>query len=215
MVQITDVGLVVGFAGVLIIVYFIGSYWKHRTLTKYAHWFEEIFSSRANVQFASFGHAGLKVKCEMKDKSDGFRELHFAISLGPRENLMHYPLVSVMGTHDRVTCWGIVEKPVQSNVMIMNATDRKEAQIAENQANMRKLELSDLGAAGYAIFASNREYTTKFLSRASMSSKLKRLRDIELVELDSLSSLVRMVSRLKPEKLRDLTDFFLSIGRAI
>src|SRR2546428_9924254 len=93
---VTDVEVVVALGVVLIVVYVAGSYWKHRTLTGYAHWFEESYRSRAKVQFASYGHAGLKVRGELNDKSDGFRELYFTISLGPRQNLIYYPFVSLI-----------------------------------------------------------------------------------------------------------------------
>ncbi len=215
MVQVTDVEIVVGLGVVLIVVYVIGSYWKHRTLTGYAHWFEDRFSSRGRVQFASHGHAGLRVKCEMTDRSDGYRELHFAISLGARENLMHYPLASIMRDYDRVVFWGIVEKPIRSNLRIMSASDKKQVEYSENQANMRKLDLQDIGGAGYVAYASNREYTTRFLSQAPIAAKLNGSKEIELIELDSTSSIVRVVSQLKKERLLGLTDFFLSIGRAI
>ena len=111
---VTDVEVVVALGVVLIVVYVVGSYWKHRTLTGYAHWFEENYRSRAKVQFASYGHAGLKVKCELNDKSDGFRELYFTISLGARENLMYYPLIPFMHDFDLVTSWGIAEGPVRA-----------------------------------------------------------------------------------------------------
>lgn len=211
---LTDVAVVLALALVLIVVYVIGSYWKHRMLTKYAHWFEERFASRAKVQFASYGHAGLKVKCEMNDKSDGFRELYFTISLGARENLMYYPLVPLTHDSDHVTCWGIVEKPVKSNLRIMNAADRKQIAYSENLANMRKLDASELKDLGYVAYASNREYTSKFFSQASLASRLKEFREIQLIELDMTSSIIRVVSKLRKEKLLALTGFLSTLGRA-
>ncbi len=215
MVQVTDIEIVVALGVVLIVVYVIGSYWKHRTLTRYAHWFEDRFSPRGRVQFASHGHAGLRVKCEMTDRSDGYRELHFAISLGARENLMHYALVSLMRDYDQVVFWGIVEKPIRSNIRIMSASDKKQIEYSDNQANMRRLDLQDIGKVRYVVYASDRFYATGFLSSASVAAKLKGLKDIELIELDNTSSTIRVVSRLKKEKLTGLTDFFLSLGRAV
>jgi len=211
---ITDIEIVITLGVILIIVYVVGSYWKHRTLTSYAHWFEHNYSTRANVQFASYGHAGLKVRCEMKDKSDGFRELYFAISLGARENLMYYPLIPLMHDFDRVSCWGIVEKPVKSNLRIMNADDRKQIAYSEGLANMRKLDAGELNELGYVAYASNREYTSKFFSQASLASKLKEFREIQMIELDMTSSIIRVVSKLRREKLLALTGFMSTLGRA-
>ncbi len=211
---LTDVGVVVLLAVVLIAVYVVGSYWKHRTLTKYAHWFEERFGSRAKVQFASYGHAGLKVKCEMKDRSDGFRELYFTISLGARENLMYYPLVQLTHDSDRVSCWGIVEKPVRSNLRVMSADDKKQIEYSESLANMRKLDVNGLKELGYVAYASDRDYTTRFFSQASLTSRLKEFREIRLIELDMTSSIIRVVSELKGDKLLALTGFISMLGRA-
>src|SRR2546427_7618233 len=156
---VTDVEVVVALGVVLIVVYVAGSYWKHRTLTGYAHWFEESYRSRAKVQFASYGHAGLKVRCEMNDRSDGFREMYFTISLGARENLLYYPLVPLMHDADHVSCWGIVEKPVRSNLRVINADDKKQIVYSESLANMRNLEVSGLKELGHVAYASNRENT--------------------------------------------------------
>src|SRR2546425_9477285 len=198
---LTHVGVVGLHAVVLIVVYFVGSYWKHRMLTRYAHWFEERFASRAKVQFASYGHAGLKVRCEMTDRSDGFREMYFTISLGARENLLYYPLVPLMRDADHVSCWGIVEKPVRSNLRVVNADDKKQIVYSESLANMSKLEVSGLKELGYVTYASNREYTSKFFTAASLTSKLKEFREVHLTELAITPSIVKVVSQLKREKL--------------
>jgi len=212
---VTDVEVVVALGVVLIVVYVVGSYWKHRTLTGYAHWFEENYRSRGKVQFASYGHAGLKVRCEMNDKSDGFRELYFTVSLGARENLMYYPLVPLMHDFDIVTCWGIAEGPVKSNLRLINADDKKQIDYSESLANMKKLDLDELNQLGYVAYASNKEYTSRFFSQASLLSRLKNFREIRLVELDMTSSMIRVVSKLKKEKLPALTGLISALGRAV
>jgi hypothetical protein len=212
---LTDISIVVALGLVLVVVYVLGSYWKHRTLTRYAHWFEEKFSGRAKVQFASYGHAGLRVRCEMNDRSDGFREIYFAISLGARENLMYYPLLPLMHDSDRVSCWGIVEKPVKSNLRVVNVADKKQVAFSESLANMRRLETSELDGLGYVAYASNRDYSSRFLSQAGVASALKGFRETELIELDMTSSMIRLVSRLKEGKLPALTGFVAALGRAV
>jgi len=212
---LTDVSIVLALGVVLVVVYVIGSYWKHRTLTRYAHWFEERYSGRAKVQFASYGHAGLKVKCEMSDRSDGFRELYFTISLGARENLMYYPLLPLMRYSDLVSCWGIVEKPVGSNLRIMSSGDKKEIAYAESLANLRRLDLNELRDLGFVAYTSNRDYTSKFFSQAGLTSKLKEFEDVKLIELDTTSSLIRVVSKLKAERLGALVGFVSTLSRAL
>src|SRR5437870_12755454 len=102
---LTDVEIVAILAVALIITYFIGTYWKHRILKRYAHWFEDKFSRTAKVRYKSFGHAGLRIKCEMNNPSDGYKELEFALSLGARENLVYYPYKLVARDSDKLNCW--------------------------------------------------------------------------------------------------------------
>jgi len=212
---VTDVEVVVALGVVLIIIYIIGSYWKHRTLTRYAHWFESNMKDRARVQFHSFGHAGLRVKCEMQDRSTGYRELYFSLSLGARENLMYYPLFALTNDYDRVSCWGIVEGPVRSKLRLNSLNDKKLTEYSATEPNMRKLNVRGIEESGYIVFASDTEAATKFLERSNMASRLAEFRDIELVELDSMSSLIRVVSKLKEERLPDFVKFVLSLGRAV
>lgn len=212
---VTDVEVVVALGVVLIIVYIIGSYWKHRTLTRYAHWFENNLKDRAHVQFHSFGHAGLRVKCEMQDRSTGFRELYFALSLGARENLMYYPLFMLTNDYDRVNCWGITDGPVRSKLRLNSLNDKRRTESSENEPNMRRLNIKGIEQSGYVVFASDTEAAMKFLERSNMANRLAEFQDIELVELDSMSSLIRVVSKLRREKLPDLVKFVLSLGRAV
>jgi len=212
---ITDVEIVVLLAIVLIITYVAGSYWKHRTLTRLAHWFEDRYSTVAKVQFKRFGHAGLWVKCEMKDRTSGFREVYFTLSLGARENLLYYPLAKVTDNLDRVNCWGISEKPVKPNLLVFRSGDKKRVQDAEGRANVGEVPSKEIGELGYVAYASDRQSATQFISRSSLANKLRQLGSIELVELDSLSSLVRSVSRLDGARLGEFCDFVLGLGRAV
>jgi len=151
----------------------------------------------------------------MKVKSAGFKELCFTISLGSRENLMYYPLVTLVHDFDRVTCWGIVERPVKSNLRLMSADDKKQIAYSESLANMKKLDIGELNPLGYVAYASNREYTSRFFSQASLVSRLKDFREIRLIELDMTSSLIRVVSKLKKERLPALTGLISALGRAV
>lgn len=211
---ITDVEVVVMFGVALIIVYFAGSYWKHRRLTWHAHWFEERFKTIAHVQFRSYGHAGLKVRCEMKEGTTAYRELHFTISLGARENLMYYALAELMDNRDRVNCWGVVDKPIKSNMVVARAKDRSKVAETEARANMNKMNPAELERLGFVVYASNREYASRFLAQAALASNLGSFGEVELVELDMLSSMIRIVSLLKTERLGELTDFVLMMGKA-
>jgi hypothetical protein len=215
LVEISDVEVVTAFAIVLIVVYVIGSYWKHKTLTWHAHWFEDRFSPMARVQFQSYGHAGLRVKCDMKDGSTGYRELHFAVSLGARENLMYFPLARLTDNLDRINCWGIVSQPIRANLVVISAKDKKRIEDAESRANMGVVDLREFEGSDYLVYSSDRDYATRFLSRTGISRRLRELGEVELLELDSLSSIVRTMWRLKPDRLKEMTDFVLTLGRAV
>jgi hypothetical protein len=211
---VTDVEIVVGLGVVLIIVYLAGSYWKHKKLTQYAHWFEDRFGKRAKVKFRGYGHAGLKIKCEMNDKSDGFRELYFALSLGARENLMYYPLAPLFKDHDKINCWGVVDRPIRSNLKLVRADDKKQVEHAESMANATKLNNGKLADLGYVAYATNSDYANRFLSQAGVASRLKEFNEVSLIELDITSSLIRIVARLREQQLPDFCGFVLSLGRA-
>jgi len=124
---LTDVEIVAILAVALIITYFIGTYWKHRILKRYAHWFEDKFSRTAKVRYKSFGHAGLRIKCEMNNPSDGYKELEFALSLGARENLVYYPYKLVARDSDKLNCWATLTDPVKFQVEITR--QRKKAKL--------------------------------------------------------------------------------------
>lgn len=212
---VTDVEVVVILAIALMVTYVIGSYWKHRTLTRLAHWFEDRFKRVARVQFRKFGHAGLWVKCEMKDRTSGFREVYFTLSLGARENLLYYPLAKVTDNLDRVNCWGISERAVKPSLLIFRPGDKKRMREAESRANMREISSKEIEDLGYVAYASDSQSATLFLARASLGSRLKDLGAVEAVELDPLSSLVRTISRLDNERLGEFCDFMFSLGRAV
>jgi hypothetical protein len=214
MFQITDVEVVVILVIVLILVYFAGSYWNHRKLTSQAHWFEDRFSKIARVQFAKQGNAGLSIKCEMKDKTHGYNSLFFSIGLAARENLMYYPLRGIMDNKDRVNCWGVVYKPIKSNLVIARSIDKKRIAAAEERVNLSRMNLKEFDDPGFVVYASNSEYASRFIEQTSMASNLAKFEEVELVELDMLSSVIRTVSILKTEKLGELIDFVLLMGRA-
>ncbi len=211
--MITDIEIVVLLGVILIVVYVIGSYWKHRKLTWHAHWFEDKFGKIARVQFAAQGHAGLRMRCEMNDKTSGYRELFFSVGLGARENLLYYPLRNLMDNRDRVSCWGVVDKPIGSNLVITRIRDKKRISEVEGKANMVRMKQNELEGLGYAVYSSNGEYASRFINHSSMASNLARFAEVELVELDMLSSTIRTVSMLKTEKLSELVDFVLLMGR--
>lgn len=212
---LSDLEIVVIIGVVLVVVYFIGSYWKHKKLTKYAHWFEDRFRDKARVKFRSFGHAGLGIKLEMKDRSDGFKEVYFTLSMGARENLMHYPLIFLTRGFDKISFWGVLEKPVKMNMSIVSSWNKGEIRKTEERSNIRKLSSEELDRIGYFLYASNTEAAKSFISRSKITERLKELKYVELVETDMTSSLVRVVSRLREESLTDLLSFLFYLGRVL
>jgi hypothetical protein len=210
---LNELEIVIIIGAVLIIVYFIGSYWKHRKLTKYAHIFEEKLNNKAKVQFKSYGHAGLGIRLEMKDRTIGFREVYLALSMGARENLMHYPLLALTKGYDRISFWGILEKPLRINIRIMDARKKSYIKQAEEKANLRRVTSEELDRIGYVAYSSNSELARPFLGK--IVSALRELRDVELIETDMTSSLIKIVSRLKEEAVFDLLNFLFYLGRTL
>ncbi len=210
----TDIMALVILATVMIAFYFAGTYWKHRTLTNYAHWFEEELSSRARVKFASHGHAGLKVKCEIRDSGAALREMHFALSLGARENLMYYPFALITGESDSLTCWAILHRPIQSNLRIVKRSNRKAVTESENSPNLTPVETDRLQEAGYIMYATDRNYAIELLSRVSIPEKLKETEDVQFIEFDKLSSKLHITAKLRMQSLPQLVNLMFVLGKS-
>ncbi len=210
----TDIEALVIIAAALIVVYVAGTYWKHRTLTKYAHWFEEKLSSRAKVKFASHGHAGLRVRCEVRDTEGALREMHFALSLGARENLIYYPYALFTRDSDKLVCWAVLQRPIQSNLRIVKRSNRKTVDVLENTPNLTAVGTERLEELGYVMYASDRNYALDFISRAAISERLKNAKDVESIELDRLSSILRVAAKLREESLPELVSLMFVLGKS-
>ena len=185
----TDLEALIIIAIVLIVVYIVGTYWKHRTLTRYAHWFDENFSKKGKVKFASHGHAGLRIKYEGKDRAE-MREMDFALTLGARENLIYYPYSIFSHDYDKLSCWALLSRPIRSNLKIMRRTNRKSIEEVEDTPRLSAVGLDELEQLGYVMYATDREYALELASKASIPTRLKNSKSVEFIEFDRLSSQV-------------------------
>jgi hypothetical protein len=209
----TDLEALVIIAIVLIVVYIVGTYWKHRTLTRYAHWFEENLSKKGKVKFASHGHAGLRIKYEGKDRAE-MREMDFALTLGARENLIYYPYSIFTRDFDKLSCWALLSRPIRSNLKIMRRTNRKTIEEVENTPRLSAVGLDELEQLGYVMYATDREYARELASKASIATRLKNAKNIELIEFDRLSSRLHLVGKLSKESLPELVNFMFVLGNS-
>jgi len=210
---VTDVETIAILAAALTIVYVAGTYWKHRTLMNYAHWFQDNLSNDGRVQFASHGHAGLMVKCQAKNSS--LTELHFALSLGARENLIYYPLAPFTRDFDRIDCWAVLRKPIESSLRIMKRTDRKGITIAEKSPTLTSVESNALQKLGYVMFASNSTSALAVVSKASMPTRLGASANFESIEIDNVSSKMHLVAKLEKKTLPQLVGFMFELGNSL
>ena len=211
----TDLEALIIIAVVLIIVYLVGTYWKHRILTRYAYWFEENLSKKGKVKFASHGHAGLRIKYEGKDRSGVLQEMHFALSLGARENLIYYPYSIVTHDHDRLTCWALLDRPIRSNLMIMRRRNKKMVEESENMPRFSAVRLDELEKSGYVMYATDHEYALELASSMSIPTRLEDSKsDIESIEFDRLSSKLHLVGKLSKKSLPELVNFMFALGNS-
>lgn len=209
----TDLGALIIIAIVLIVVYIVGTYWKHRTLTRYAHWFDENLSKKGKVKFASHGHAGLRIKYEGKDRTE-MREMDFALTLGARENLIYYPYSIFSHDFDKLSCWALLSRPIRSNLKIMRRTNRKTIEEVENTPRLSAVGLDELEQLGYVMYATDREYARELASKASIATRLKNSKSVELIEFDRLSSRLHLVGKLNKESLPELVNFMFVLGNS-
>jgi hypothetical protein len=210
----TDLEALIIIAVVLIVVYIVGTYWKHRTLTGYAHWFDENLSKKGKVKFASHGHAGLKIKYEGKDRAADLREMYFALTLGARENLVYYPYSIFSHEYDRLTCWAPLHRPIHSNIRIMKRTNKKMIVESEDTPRLSMVQLDELEELGYVMYATDREYALELALKASIPTRLKKCKNIEFIEFDRLSSKLHLVSKLSKESLPEALDFIFALGNS-
>src|SRR5208282_1418919 len=209
----TDLGALIIIAIVLIVVYIVGTYWKHRTLTRYAHWFDENLSKKGKVKFASHGHAGLRIKYEGKDRTE-MREMDFALTLGARENLIYYPYSIFSHDFDKLSCWALLSRPIRSNLKIMRRTNRKSIEEVENTPRLSAVGLDELEQLGYVMYATDREYARELASKASIATRLKNSKSVELIEFDRLSSRLHLIGKLNKESLPELVNFMFVLGNS-
>ena len=209
----SDVEVVALLATLLVAAYFIGTYWKHRTLTNYAHWFEERFSRRAAVKYKSFGHAGLRIKCEMNSTTDGFKDLEFAVTLGARENLIYYPYAVITKDFDKLICWGSLSEPVKFRVTI--AKRKRKMALTWDTAGLEEVKIPYLQELGYAVYSTGPEYATQFVRRTGAAAILKDLGSVELLELKQDPSRLHVATRLRKDQLPRLMDFLSLLGRSV
>jgi len=210
---VTDVEIVAILAVALIITYFIGTYWKHRTLTKYAHWFEDRFSKRAKVRYKSFGHAGLRIKCEMNNASDGYSDLEFALSLGARENLIYYPYSVVARDFDRLNCWASLTKTPRFRVLLTRKGEKIPAdweRIGAEQTTMPEIE-----NVGYVVFSTGSQYAIEFLRRLNIQSKSEALTTVQFLVLEFQPPRLHLTARLHRDGLSGLIDLIGFAARAV
>lgn len=211
---LTDVEIVIILAVILILVYVAGSYWKHRTLKKLAVWFEEKFTKTAKVKYASYGHAGLRIRCEMNDSASGFKEMHFALSLGARENLMYYPLRLIAHIPDRIDGWGTLVTPIRTDMRIMKLGDKKRITESENYG-LREVGLQSLENSGYVAYASNILQVRELLSKGDLISKMKGWSELVFLELTQESSILHVAAKLHHGVLDKFVNFLYFMGKTV
>ena len=209
----SDIEIVAALATVLVVVYFLGTYWKHRTLRRYAHWFDERFSRKAKVKYASFGHAGLRIKCEMNSSSDGFKELEFALTLGARENLIYYPYRVVTRDFDKLNCWAALTDPVKFQVEITR--QRKKVKVTWDTAGIEEVKNPQLEELGYRVYSTGPDFANQLVERIGVIARLKELSNVESLELQEEPSRIHLVARLDMDDLAKVIDLISLVGRSI
>jgi len=210
---VSDVEIVAVLAVLFFIVYFLGTYWKHKALQRYAHWFEERFSRKAKVKYASFGHAGLRIKCEMNSSSDGFKELEFALTLGARENLIYYPYRVVTRDFDKLNCWATLTEPVKFQVEITR--QRKKTKVTWDTAGIEEVKIPQLAELGYRVYSTGVDFTNELVKQSGVAARLKDLVNVESLELQEEPSRIHLVARLHMDDLAKLIDLISLVGRSI
>jgi len=213
LVFVSDIEIVAALATILVVVYFLGTYWKHRILRRYAHWFDERFSRKAKVKYASFGHAGLRIKCEMNSSSDGFKELEFALTLGARENLIYYPYRVVTKDFDKLNCWATLTDPVKFQVEITR--QRKKVKVTWDTAGIEEVKIPQLAELGYRVYSTGADFANQLVERSGVVTKLKDLANVESLELQEEPSRLHLVARLDMDDLAKVIDLISLVGRSI
>ena len=165
------------------------------------------------MKYASFGHAGLRIKCEMKNSSDSFSELEFALTLGARENLIYYPYALVTRDYDKLNCWGTLRAPVRFQVEITKK--RRNVKVTWDTAGIEEVNIPELSDLGYQVYSAGRDFAEQLVKRSGVVAKLKELKSVESLELQEEPSRLHLVARLRQDDLPRLIDLISLVGGSI
>jgi hypothetical protein len=128
---------------------------------------------------------------------------------------MYYPLAPFTRDFDRIDCWAVLHKPIESSIRILKRSDRKGISNAEASPRLTAVESDGLQKLGYVMFASNRTSALSLVSRTSMPTRLGTALNVESIEVDRLSSKLHLVARLKKSTLPQLVGFIFDLGNSL
>jgi hypothetical protein len=149
----------------------------------------------------------------MKDTA-AMKEMHFALSLGARENLIYYPYAFITRDSDKLVSWAVLQRPIKSNLNIVKRSNRKAVSVLEGTPNLAPVPTERLEELGYVMYASDRNYAREIVTRASLPEGLKSAEDVESIEFDRLSSVLRVAAKLREKTLSELVNLMITLGKS-
>ncbi len=140
--------------------------------------------------------------------------MHFALSLGARENLMYYPLKLITHIPDRIDGWGILNTSTQADMRLMKLGDKKRI-VKTEQDGLREVGLQELENAGYVAYTTHIIQARELLSKSDVIPKIKGWNELELIELNQEPSTLHVTAKLHRGALDDFVNFLYFMGKTL
>lgn len=199
-----------------LISYFVGGRRKHQLLMSYSRTIHDEMSRVSQVGFRPFGHAGVRIRCSMKDKSYDYNVIEMALTMASRENLLHYPIALMTRDRDKLAFWGFTNKPINYTMEIVPLRQIRTRRKLEFGRGLQRLTTDDPSISkDFEVFTNDRHMAHKLLSSRELVEGFSSLgRFIKHLSIDSVSSRIYLLSEIRESNVKELLGFVLGLGSA-
>lgn len=195
--------------------YFAGVRRKRQLMMKYSRTISDEMSRIGKVGFRPFGHAGVRIRCDVKDADHDYKSIELALSMADRENLLYYPLSVLRREGDSLAFWGFPTKPVKYSLEIIPPREVKTIRKIENERRLWKMAPSQASIAGsFDVYTDDTRMAEGLMSAERFYEDFSKLaRFIKRFSIDSSRSAIHFRSDLREDNLPGLLGFVKNVGQ--
>ncbi len=181
----------------------------------YSRKIHEKMSGISDVGFRPFGHAGVRIRCSMKESAYHYRSVEFAITMAARENFLYYPLFLLGDFKDRLAAWCFLKTRTAFSLEVIPVHDRRNIRRMEGSPYLEALTIRSDAYRGFRAYTNNPAQGERLLSEAEFCGGFERLRSlIKRFSVDQTDSKIHVLSNLTMGNVEDILKFVLAAGKA-